>query len=80
MNLVAGLFVDPEAERGFDRIYRRVIGRATTFADEAYEAKRRVMRIDLASELQRARSTRSCASRTPTAARAISRATACAAR
>jgi len=51
MNLVAGLFIDREAERGFDRIYRRVIGRATTFADEAYEAKRRVMRIDLASEL-----------------------------
>jgi (1->4)-alpha-D-glucan 1-alpha-D-glucosylmutase len=51
MNLVAGLFVDRDAERGFDRIYRRVIGRATTFADEAYEAKRRVMRIDLASEL-----------------------------
>jgi (1->4)-alpha-D-glucan 1-alpha-D-glucosylmutase len=51
MNLVAGLFVDQEAERGFDRIYRRVLGRATTFADEAYEAKRRVMRIDLASEL-----------------------------
>lgn len=51
MNLVAGLFIDREAERGFDRIYRRVIGRTTTFADEAYEAKRRVMRIDLASEL-----------------------------
>jgi (1->4)-alpha-D-glucan 1-alpha-D-glucosylmutase len=51
MNLVAGLFVDRDAERGFDRIYRRVIGRLTTFADEAYEAKRRVMRIDLASEL-----------------------------
>jgi (1->4)-alpha-D-glucan 1-alpha-D-glucosylmutase len=51
MNLVAGLFVDREAERGFDRIYQRVIGRATTFADVAYEAKRRVMRIDLASEL-----------------------------
>jgi len=50
MNLVAGLFIDREAERGFDRIYRRVIGRTTTFADEAYEAKRRVMRIDLASE------------------------------
>jgi (1->4)-alpha-D-glucan 1-alpha-D-glucosylmutase len=51
MNLVTGLFVDGEMERGFDRIYRRVIGRATTFADEAYEAKRRVMRVDLASEL-----------------------------
>ena len=51
MNLVAGLFIDREAERGFDRIYRRVTGRTTTFADEAYEAKRRVMRVDLASEL-----------------------------
>jgi (1->4)-alpha-D-glucan 1-alpha-D-glucosylmutase len=51
MNLVLGLFVDREAERGFDRIYRRVIGRATTFAEVAYEAKRRVMRVDLASEL-----------------------------
>ena len=51
MNDVAGLFVDQRAERGFDRLYRRVIGRSTTFAEEAYEAKRRVMRIDLASEL-----------------------------
>jgi (1->4)-alpha-D-glucan 1-alpha-D-glucosylmutase len=51
MNLALGLFVDAKAERGFDRIYRRVLGRATTFADEAYDAKRRVMRIDLAGEL-----------------------------
>ena len=51
MNLVTGLFVDSESERGFDRIYRRVIGRTTTFAAEAYEAKRRVMRIDLSGEL-----------------------------
>ena len=51
MNDVAGLFVDRNAERGFDRIYRRVTGRTTTFAEEAYEAKLRVMRIDLASEL-----------------------------
>lgn len=51
MNLVAGIFIDQQAERGFDRIYRRVVGRLTTFAEEAYEAKRRVMRVDLASEL-----------------------------
>ena len=51
MNLVAGIFIDQESERGFDRLYKRVLGRSTTFADEAYEAKRRVMRIDLASEL-----------------------------
>jgi (1->4)-alpha-D-glucan 1-alpha-D-glucosylmutase len=52
MNQVLGLFVDPANERGFDRIYRRVIGRASTFAEEAYEAKRRIMRLDLASEMQ----------------------------
>ncbi len=52
MNLVCGLFVDATREGIFDRIYRRVLGRPSTFADEAYEAKRRVMRIDLASELQ----------------------------
>ena len=51
MNQVAGLFIDQAQERVFDRLYQRVIGRATTFADEAYEAKKRVMRIDLASEL-----------------------------
>jgi (1->4)-alpha-D-glucan 1-alpha-D-glucosylmutase len=51
MNLVLGLFVDPAAERSFDRIYARAIERSTSFADEAYEAKRRVMRVDLASEL-----------------------------
>jgi (1->4)-alpha-D-glucan 1-alpha-D-glucosylmutase len=52
MNQVAGIFVDRAAERGFDRLYRRIIERATTFAEEAFEAKRRVMRIDLSSELR----------------------------
>jgi (1->4)-alpha-D-glucan 1-alpha-D-glucosylmutase len=51
MNLVLGLFVDTAAERGFDRIYRRATGRAATFAEEAEAAKRRILRIDLASEL-----------------------------
>jgi (1->4)-alpha-D-glucan 1-alpha-D-glucosylmutase len=51
MNLALGMFVNPQAEHCFDRVYRRVIGRATAFADEAYDAKRRVMRIDLAGEL-----------------------------
>jgi len=51
MNLVLGLFVDPQAERGFDRLYTRATGRTASFADEAYEAKRRIMRADLASEL-----------------------------
>jgi len=52
MNLVAGLFVDATHEGIFDRIYRRVLGRPSVFAEEAYQAKRRVMRIDLGSELQ----------------------------
>ncbi len=52
MNDVLGLFVASRNERLFDRIYQRAIGRATTFGDEAYEAKRRIMRFDLASELQ----------------------------
>jgi (1->4)-alpha-D-glucan 1-alpha-D-glucosylmutase len=51
MNDVLGLFVDAQAERGFDRIYRRATGSTATFADEADVAKRRVMRADLASEL-----------------------------
>jgi (1->4)-alpha-D-glucan 1-alpha-D-glucosylmutase len=52
MNLVAGVFVDASREEIFDRIYRRVLGRRPVFAEEAYAAKRRVMRIDLGSELQ----------------------------
>jgi (1->4)-alpha-D-glucan 1-alpha-D-glucosylmutase len=52
LNDVLGVFVDSRNERLFDRVYERVLGRATTFADEAYEAKRRIMRFDLASELQ----------------------------
>ena len=52
MNQVLGLFVDARTERLFDRVYQRVIGRPTTFAEEAYDAKRRIMRYDLAGELQ----------------------------
>ncbi len=51
MNQVLGLFVDATAERAFDRIYQRATGRTATFAAEAYDAKRRIMRVDLASEL-----------------------------
>ena len=53
MNLVAGLFVDGAAEAGFDRIYRARDRTRDGFADEAYEAKRRVMRVDLAERVQR---------------------------
>jgi (1->4)-alpha-D-glucan 1-alpha-D-glucosylmutase len=52
MNLVAGLFVDAASEAIFDRLYRRALDRPGQFAEEAYAAKRRLMQIDLASELQ----------------------------
>jgi (1->4)-alpha-D-glucan 1-alpha-D-glucosylmutase len=50
-NLVNGLFVDSTAEAGFDRIYARVIGHEPDYEHIAYEAKRRIMSINLASEL-----------------------------
>ncbi|MGD0473512.1 MAG: malto-oligosyltrehalose synthase [Candidatus Velthaea sp.] len=50
-NLVNGLFVDAGAEAGFDRIYARAIGHEPDYDLIAYEAKRRIMSINLASEL-----------------------------
>jgi (1->4)-alpha-D-glucan 1-alpha-D-glucosylmutase len=50
-NLVNGLFVDSNAEASFDRIYARSIGREPDYDQLAYEAKRRIMSLDLASEL-----------------------------
>ncbi len=50
-NLVNGLFVDATAEAGFDRIYARAIGREPDYDAIAYEAKKRIMSVNLASEL-----------------------------
>jgi (1->4)-alpha-D-glucan 1-alpha-D-glucosylmutase len=50
-NLVNGLFVDSRVEAAFDRIYARAIGREPDYDEIAYEAKRRIMSINLASEL-----------------------------
>jgi (1->4)-alpha-D-glucan 1-alpha-D-glucosylmutase len=50
-NLVNGLFVDAAAEFAFDRIYARAIGRDSDYDDIAYEAKKRIMAVNLASEL-----------------------------
>lgn len=50
-NLVNGLFVDARAEFAFDRIYARAIGRDSDYDDIAYEAKKRIMAVNLASEL-----------------------------
>jgi (1->4)-alpha-D-glucan 1-alpha-D-glucosylmutase len=51
MNAVNGLFVDPNAERFFDRIYARAIGGAVDYHEVALEAKRSIININLASEL-----------------------------
>jgi (1->4)-alpha-D-glucan 1-alpha-D-glucosylmutase len=50
-NLVNGLFVDASAEASFDRIYARAIGREPDYDALALEAKKRIMSLDLASEL-----------------------------
>jgi (1->4)-alpha-D-glucan 1-alpha-D-glucosylmutase len=52
MNLVNGLFVDERAERAFDRIYRRFAGIGTSFDQFAYRAKKDIIRIALASEIE----------------------------
>ena len=50
-NLVNGLFVDARSETAFDRIYRRFTGVTEHFAAIADASKRRIMRVNLASEL-----------------------------
>jgi len=52
MNLVNGLFVDPDAEGAFDRIYRRFAGISTGFDQFAYRAKKDIIRTALASEIE----------------------------
>jgi (1->4)-alpha-D-glucan 1-alpha-D-glucosylmutase len=50
-NQVLGLFVDPAGERWMTRLYRRLGGRDDTFDDVLYAAKLRIMRVNLASEM-----------------------------
>ncbi len=52
MNLVNGIFVDERSEGAFDRIYRRFAGIATSFDQFAYRAKKDIIRIALASEIE----------------------------
>ncbi|HZQ69607.1 MAG TPA: malto-oligosyltrehalose synthase [Terriglobales bacterium] len=51
LNLVNGLFVDPDARDRMDRIYRAFIGHNVDFDLLAYECKKLVMDRALASEL-----------------------------
>jgi (1->4)-alpha-D-glucan 1-alpha-D-glucosylmutase len=50
-NLLNGVFVDPAAETGMDRAYRRFTGGRLEFEQLLYECKRLNMRVSLASEL-----------------------------
>ncbi len=52
MNEVNGLFVDARSEVAFDRLYRRFAGISADFELFAYRAKKDIMRLALASELE----------------------------
>jgi (1->4)-alpha-D-glucan 1-alpha-D-glucosylmutase len=50
-NEVLGLFVDAEAEPAMTRLYRRLTGRSDDFDAILYACKRRIMRVNLSSEM-----------------------------
>ena len=51
LNQALALFVDPGAEAAMTRLYRRLTGRAEDFDAVLYAAKMRIMRVNLASEM-----------------------------
>ena len=50
-NQVLGLFIDPDGEAAMTRLYHRLTGRLEDFDTILYAAKQRIMRVNLASEL-----------------------------
>ena len=50
-NQVLGLFVDPAGERALTRLYRRIADRREHFDDVLYASKKRIMQVNLASEM-----------------------------
>jgi len=50
-NLVNGLFVDPAAAMRIERIYRNFVGDRSDYKDLAYDCRKLIMRVALASEL-----------------------------
>lgn len=51
LNLLNGLFVDPDSERAFDNLYARFIGKRLSFEDLIYEKKKLIMEASMASEI-----------------------------
>src|SRR5215467_2594445 len=50
-NQVLGLFVDPAGERALTRLYRRIANRSENFDEVLYACKKRIIQINLASEM-----------------------------
>src|SRR4051794_1072058 len=50
-NQVLALFVNPSAEAAMTRLYRRLAGRAQSFDEVLYASKKRIMQVNLASEM-----------------------------
>ncbi|HEY4470686.1 MAG TPA: malto-oligosyltrehalose synthase [Stellaceae bacterium] len=50
-NQALALFVDPTAEGAMTRLYQRLAGRTEDFDAVLYESKKRIMRVNLASEM-----------------------------
>jgi (1->4)-alpha-D-glucan 1-alpha-D-glucosylmutase len=48
---VLGLFVDPAGERAMTRLYRRIANRGEYFDEVLYTSKKRIMQVNLASEM-----------------------------
>jgi (1->4)-alpha-D-glucan 1-alpha-D-glucosylmutase len=51
INQVGGLFVDPAGRRPLTRVYAEATGREMRFAEILHESKLRIMRVNLASEV-----------------------------
>ena len=51
VNQALALFVDPGAEGAMIRLYRRLAGRTDSFDEVLYASKLRIMRVNLASEM-----------------------------
>jgi (1->4)-alpha-D-glucan 1-alpha-D-glucosylmutase len=50
-NQVLGLFIDPAGERATTRLYRRIADRRDHFDEALYASKKRILQVNLASEM-----------------------------
>ncbi len=51
VNQVLAIFIDPDGEAAMTRVYRRFAPRDETFDDVLYACKKRIMQVNLASEM-----------------------------